>query len=599
MSDLYRPRLGRTTAAYVAALLVIAGMLALTSFLAVEPAMPSVRLLVAFVAINALSQAAELSQPTGATNTAYTPVEVGIGAAIVALPMPWPALTATAGTLVYELTVGVARRRPLTRSAYNVASTLTAATLATFVARATPAVGPTLADGPGVVNALLGVMTYIVIDTLLFALLLRTRDATGNLVTGFVRLARYHFLGAMTFGGVGIVAWHLWLTEPLLLLVLPLLLMTVLSYVAASNQSDRLVDAVKANRDELARLVSSTSEGIVRTNVDGGVLLWNPAMERLTGIAAGHALGRNLDDLLHSVGAAARPRPGRSRREPSDLTIRTRGAETVLRERRAPVRSGEGQTLGEVAVYADVTQDRRLEAMKDDFIARISHELRTPLTPIVGMAAHLRRAGPRDASDALLLERIEQNGHRLTQLIDELLLVANLDVPTTVRVTPVDGTGLRELIESEVTKVSTQNPDRTIEVTMPVPTPTVEIDVQRFATVLERLLENAIQYTPAASPVEVVVRHEAALTVAVVDHGPGIPESEREQVFNRFHRLEDALRQTSGGIGLGLYVARRLAEMMGARLWCEETEGGGTTFLLALRAPDERTAVPSDADAAG
>ena len=214
--------------------------------------------------------------------------------------------------------------------------------------------------------------------------------------------------------------------------------------------------------------------------------------------------------------------------------------------------------------------------MKTDFVSVVSHELRTPLTSIIGALDTLARPDLPDGTAADLVDSSRRQAARLRRLIDDLLIVSRIDrqsvpvAPETVKLAPF----LEETVETvglERVSVSVEPADLQ-----------VVADPDHLGRVFINLLENAAKYAPG-SPVEVVARPvRRRVEVDVIDHGPGIPESERDRIFERFTQLEPSDTRRRGGSGLGLSIVKGLVEAMGGEVEAGETPGGGATFTVRL-----------------
>jgi K+-sensing histidine kinase KdpD len=234
--------------------------------------------------------------------------------------------------------------------------------------------------------------------------------------------------------------------------------------------------------------------------------------------------------------------------------------------------------IGRYEAQADMT--RRLEEvaqMKSDFVSTVSHELRSPLTSIIGSLDTVNRpelAPPEPTSQQLLLSARRQAG-RLQRLIEDLLVVSRIDrgaIP--VHLEPIL---VKELFD-EVNRVVSIEPTITVEPESLV----VQADRDHFSRVMINLVENAAKYA-VDSPVELFAWQRGSRAVmAVVDHGPGIPESERDRVFERFTQMDQSDTRSKGGTGLGLSIVKSLTEVMKGTARIEETEGGGATFVVEL-----------------
>jgi signal transduction histidine kinase len=238
-----------------------------------------------------------------------------------------------------------------------------------------------------------------------------------------------------------------------------------------------------------------------------------------------------------------------------------------------------GLVLSQIGRYeAQAEMARRLEEvaqMKTDFVSTVSHELRTPLTSIIGSLDTVNRPelAPSEATAQQLLSTARRQAGRLQRLIDDLLVVSRIDrgaIP--VHLEPVS---LKQAFE-EVDRVVSVRPTFTIE----PDDLEVEADRDHLSRILINLVENAAKYA-VGSPVELYAwERPNKAVIAVVDHGPGIPEEEKERVFERFTQIDQSDTRSKGGTGLGLSIVKSLAEVMRGAVRVEATEGGGATFVV-------------------
>ena len=240
-----------------------------------------------------------------------------------------------------------------------------------------------------------------------------------------------------------------------------------------------------------------------------------------------------------------------------------------------------GLVLSQIGRYeAQAEMARRLEEvaqMKTDFVSTVSHELRTPLTSIIGSLDTVNRPelAPTEATAQQLLSTARRQAGRLQRLIDDLLVVSRIDrgaIP--VHLEPVS---LKQAFE-EVDRVVSVQPSFTIE----PDDLEVEADRDHLSRILINLVENAAKYA-VGSPVELYAwERPSKAVIAVVDHGPGIPEDEKDRVFERFTQIDQSDTRSKGGTGLGLSIVKSLAEVMRGTVRVEATEGGGATFVVEL-----------------
>lgn len=240
-----------------------------------------------------------------------------------------------------------------------------------------------------------------------------------------------------------------------------------------------------------------------------------------------------------------------------------------------------GLVLSQIGRYeAQAEMTRRLEEvaqMKSDFVSTVSHELRSPLTSIIGSLDTVNRpelAPPEPVSQQLLLSARRQAG-RLQRLIEDLLVVSRIDrgaIPLQIETIPIHE------IFNEIYRVVSIEPTIRVD---PVDLE-VRADRDHLSRVLINLVENAAKYAPD-SQVDLFAWEKAGMAVlAVVDHGPGIPEGETERVFERFTQLDQSDTRLKGGTGLGLSIVKTLTETMHGSVRIETTEGGGATFVVEL-----------------
>ena len=358
-------------------------------------------------------------------------------------------------------------------------------------------------------------------------------------------------------------------------------------------------------KSKLQAVVDQSSDGILVLDGEGCVLLWSPALTALTGRSEHEALGLPLSDTVRTAsadGVDCDPfAAGRELLTPEEpqatvelVLLRRDGERRVIRCAHAGV-FADGRLARDVVIVHDITRERQVERLKADFIATVSHELRTPVTPIKGYADLLRRRG-----DAMTPERrneclevISDRCDHLARLVEDLLLASRISATEGSATAQVDmGSGdLVALVQRAAGDFGADG--ERVRLTLPSEPLPVTCDPMRVIQVLTNLIGNALKYSPAGSPVEVLVVVDGGQAlVDVIDHGRGIPADQLEQVFEKFHRVEDPMRMTTGGTGLGLYIARQLASAMGGTLSCASTLGAGSVFRFTLgRALPTPTAV--------
>ena len=337
--------------------------------------------------------------------------------------------------------------------------------------------------------------------------------------------------------------------------------------------------------EQLAAVVTASGDAIVTTTPAGLVQTWNAAAERLFGYATDTIVGRSLEDVLPLVAEAERDRlmgelqAGRA--------IFLEGTAVHADGRRLDVSIGltpHPGPLGELAavsaIIRDVSERKRLERLQQEFLAMASHELRNPVGTIKGYAQLMRRRGTynQQAVDAIVSQ-----ADQLARLIEDLLLASQIAAERlTLRTEEFD------LVAGARAAVTNQRVNRAaIHLEAPAEPLVVSADRQRLGQVLTNLLTNAIKYSPRDTDVVVRVgRAGDAARIQVSDRGMGIPPEALPHLFDRFYRVAGAAEQAQG-LGLGLYITRRIVEAHGGSIEVESEPGKGSTFTVALPLPDE------------
>jgi len=251
---------------------------------------------------------------------------------------------------------------------------------------------------------------------------------------------------------------------------------------------------------------------------------------------------------------------------------------------RTPVERGAEKPAGAVVVLHDVTELRRLERVRQDFVANVSHEFKTPLTAIQGFAETLLSGALEDPEhNRRFLEIIRDHAARLAALTNDLLKLARIEAgQLEVELGPVN---LLEVIErcAEVTLLKASQKQIALETDVPPGLPPVRGDASLLREVLQNLLDNAVQYTPAGGRIKVIAAagpREA--TVTIEDTGIGIPLVDQERIFERFYRVDAGRSREAGGTGLGLSIAKHIVEVHGGHLQVESEVGHGSKFSFCL-----------------
>jgi len=388
-----------------------------------------------------------------------------------------------------------------------------------------------------------------------------------------------------------------------------------------------LESALEEERLILAAVLDNASDAIVAVDSDCRVVRHNATAVSLLGRADGESGPLSCGEYLGCVGgfspdviedgdgpasgdAALPARANRGGPECPFRQVLTGAAPIIVLDEttigpadaRIPVSATYVRTpvaeVAAIAVFRDLRAGQALDALKSSFVAAVSHELRTPLAIISGYSQSLLDLDLDETARRGFIERIDGTANRMGGLVDQLLDVATLESDR-LAVDP-RRISLGPLLKSIIDEVAEMPGSLAVSLSVPPDLPPVYADPIRIGQVVANLLDNARKYGTAGSMVTIRVRRENDQAVVTVDNdGPEIVAEEREGVFDRFYRGRDARSSGTPGIGLGLYLSKRLVEAHGGRIRLEERPGGTCVSLNLPLAVEDWTRGGNDRAAAG
>ncbi|MBI5672233.1 MAG: PAS domain-containing protein, partial [Nitrospirae bacterium] len=323
------------------------------------------------------------------------------------------------------------------------------------------------------------------------------------------------------------------------------------------------------------------------------VLQINPALERMFGISRVEARGRpcaelfrhqQLNDLVTTILRSHIPGE-------DEIVLPLTGR--CLQIEASPAGGERESEACIVLVFHDITELRRLEKIRKDFVANVSHELRTPLTSIKGYVEALLDGAKDDPmTSAKFLEIILKQSDRLNLIIEDLLELSKIESGrVSLKEEPLELRSVVDRTLSMIKPIADKKRHRLVT-SVDLSLPPVAGDESRLVQVLTNLLDNAIKYTPEggtiavgaklASPIENAEPAAQAIDLSVADTGIGIPEEDRPRVFERFYRVDKARSRELGGTGLGLAIVKHIVEGHGGQVWVEANHPQGSRFMVRL-----------------
>lgn len=359
------------------------------------------------------------------------------------------------------------------------------------------------------------------------------------------------------------------------------------------TERKRAADALRDQTQRTQAILDNVIDGIITIDEVGNVASLNRAAERIFGFAPAEVLGQNIKMLM--------PEPFHTEHDSYLSSFRATGVERIIGIGHEVVGlRKDGNTFpmdlsvseishaGKrmfVGLMRDITERKRVERMKSEFVSTVSHELRTPLTSIAG-ALGLLTGGAMGELPPLLRPMIDialKNSLRLNHLINDLLDMEKIAAGKMHF--DMQALDLMPLVEQALEANKGYGEQRRVRfvLTERLESASVRIDGQRFQQVLANFLSNAAKFSPEGGQVEVAVAlHHGRVRVAVRDHGSGIPNEFRTRIFEKFSQADASDTRQKGGTGLGLAITKELVEKMGGAVGFESTEGQGATFWIDL-----------------
>ena len=343
-------------------------------------------------------------------------------------------------------------------------------------------------------------------------------------------------------------------------------------------------ESLRRSKQEWEQTFESITDALAIIDLDGKVIKMNRAAEALQKKLAPH-----LTD-----GQSCRVFSGLNRHEgkcPFDRLLRTKQPEYCeLHESYTgqdflvsvfPLLDDTGEVRGAVHIAHDITEQKKMDRLKDEMISTVSHEMRTPLTAMLGFVEYMLENEVPLKQQRDYLQTVHRETVRLNELISNFLDLQRLQADLeTYHMEPMEVPGL---LQEAAHLFAVASAMHTLEVACPADLPLLYGDRRRLGQVLKNLVSNAIRYSPKGGKITLGAQAgKDEVTLWVRDEGMGIPPEELEKIFSRFYRVEENGHRIPGGIGLGLALVREMVRAHGGRVWAESTVGRGSTFYFTV-----------------
>jgi two-component system phosphate regulon sensor histidine kinase PhoR len=339
-----------------------------------------------------------------------------------------------------------------------------------------------------------------------------------------------------------------------------------------------MVALLTTERDKMAAVVSTMGDGVIIVDSESRVNMVNKAAEAMFRLSENESLGNTFIEVVHDHELDEVLRKCLKTREQQTGLVETESGKQFLRVIATPLWSGS------LVLLQDLTQIRRLETVRRDFISNISHELRTPITSLKILTETIQEGAIEDRAVAQdFLNKINTETDRLAQMVDALAELSHIESgEVSLKLEPVVMGEIAQQV-AERLRAQVDRAGLNLEVDIPLDLPRALADKERMEQVLVNLLHNAIKFTSPGGRISISAKAEGDnIQVSVADTGVGIPADDLPRIFERFYKADKA--RAGAGTGLGLAITKHIVEAHSGSIWAESTEGKGSIFTFTLPA---------------
>jgi len=351
-------------------------------------------------------------------------------------------------------------------------------------------------------------------------------------------------------------------------------------------QLDRRINTIVSQRNELETVLASMLEGVIAVDNEEKIINMNAAAAAFFNCRPADSQSRDLQEIIRNSALQQFVRNSISSKTlaEDDISLYQNGEKT-LHMQSSPLLDANKTRVGTLVVFNDVTNFRRLENMRRDFVANVSHEIKTPLTAIKGFVETLHQGSVDDPEEvARFLGIINKHVDRLSAIVEDLLSLSRIEQEDEGKTIELENGYIKEVFQSAMQICRPKAEEKNIALT---PECDDQISAKYDTTLLEQavvnLLDNAIKYSEPKSTIHLKARRSSSeIVISVEDQGLGIAQKHLPRLFERFYRVDKARSRTLGGTGLGLAIVKHIAQAHGGDVTVESTLGKGSTFTIRL-----------------
>ena len=353
---------------------------------------------------------------------------------------------------------------------------------------------------------------------------------------------------------------------------------------------------VSKERDKIRTILQGIGDGVFVVDKDFNIIVFNEMAEKISGFSAKEAIGKKyykilkfvyednlkeIDDFVKETIKTGKPK------QMANHTAIVRKDKKILpvADSASPLKGLNGEVIGCVVVFRDVTREREVDKAKTEFVSLASHQLRTPLSSINWYTEMLMSgdAGKINGTQKEYLKEVYVGSKRMVDLVNALLNVSRIELGTfAIEPEPVQIPEIIESVLNELTPIISQKKIKVIK-KRSKKIPTIQADPKLLRIVFQNLLSNAIKYTPEKGSVTIeAAKNKEYILCRIKDTGMGIPKSQQKDIFTKLFRADNVRATDTEGTGLGLYIVKAIVEHSKGKIWFNSKEGKGTTFNVKI-----------------
>jgi len=353
-----------------------------------------------------------------------------------------------------------------------------------------------------------------------------------------------------------------------------------------SHELRERIDTVMQQRNEMEAMLSSMAEGVIAVDTEERIIIINRAAVAMCGCGNVGVPGRNIHEIIRNTQFHSFLKDALSSHVPieRDIVLSTEG-ERFLNMHGTVLRNTEGKNIGAVIVLNDITRIRRLENIRQDFVANVSHEIKTPITAIRGFVETLRNGSVKNEDDRKrFLGIIENHTGRLEAIIEDLLLLSKIEEEDKKEAIALSEGKIRQVLENAIMACDLKAKKKKIGIELSCQEDiSSKINARLLEEAVINLLDNAIKYSDIEKTIYIeAIQKPGTILISVRDEGQGIEKKHLYRLFERFYRVDKARSRQLGGTGLGLSIVKHIVQAHGGDISVDSTYGKGSTFSISL-----------------